>query len=355
MQELNESVSIILIEDNKNDAELIIAELKRSGMTPEWVRIETAQELYANLESDLYDIIISDYHLPKFSAPEAISIVQEHGRDIPIIIVSGLIGEETAVALMKKGAHDYVMKGNIKRLPEAIRREMREAIIREDNRQSNIKIRKALKEKEILIKEVHHRVKNNLQLMLSLLTIQKEKSKNIEFIEETITITNRISAIAHIHEAIYNTENFSNIVFHDFLDTITRDLCVVYNAVSRGITVTIENNPVVLTVEQAIPCGLIINELLTNSLKHAFDEKQDEKTITLGISLENNIVTIYVADNGTWLLTNNVNSDSNISGLKIVELLISQINGNMTSSSDNGTKYVITFGYSDPNMALLSE
>lgn len=354
MEEINEKIKIILIEDNKNDAELIIEELKKSGMEPEWIRVETAQELIKQLEIGLYDIIISDYHLPGFGAPEAISIVHEHGRDVPIIIVSGLIGEETAVSLMKSGAHDYVMKGNIKRLPEAIRREIREAIIREDNRQANKKILEALKEKEILIKEIHHRVKNNLQLMLSLLNIQKEKSKNTEFIEETNTIKNRISAIAHIHELIYDTEIFSNINFHDFLEIITGDLRIVYKASSRGITVYIENGPVQLTVEQAIPCGLIINELLTNSFKHAFTEDQENKTITLGINVIDNVVTLHVADNGVVKREAKEKNNTAMSGLKIVDLLITQINGKITTSYGNGSKYVITFLYDNPTLTTVS-
>lgn len=117
----------LIIEDSQSDAELILLELRQGGFEPTYERVETAYEMTDALRRQTWDVILADYTLPKFSAPEALTLLKKTGRDIPLLIISGSIGEETAVAAMKAGAHDYLMKDNLTRLPAAIQRELREA------------------------------------------------------------------------------------------------------------------------------------------------------------------------------------------------------------------------------------
>jgi PAS domain S-box-containing protein len=135
---------LLLIEDSDFDAELLLAQLKRGGYDVQSTRVENADDLRKTLKED-WDIVIADYNLPQFDAPTALKILHETGKDIPFLIVSGGIGESTAVAAMKAGAHDYLMKGNMARLVPVVEREIREA----ENRASKARTEAALKESEL--------------------------------------------------------------------------------------------------------------------------------------------------------------------------------------------------------------
>lgn len=135
---------VLIIEDSENDAILLLRELKRGGYDPTFERVDTSVAMTEVLDRKTWDIVIADYSMPHFSAPEALKLLQKSGLDIPFIIVSGKIGEETAVAAMKAGAHDYIMKDNMVRLIPAIERELQEAKIRQEHKQ----VEEALKEIE---------------------------------------------------------------------------------------------------------------------------------------------------------------------------------------------------------------
>ncbi|WP_009632725.1 hybrid sensor histidine kinase/response regulator [Synechocystis sp. PCC 7509] len=121
------NLRVLIIEDAEDDMLLMLRELGRGDYTLEYVRVDTAAAMEAAIACQTWDIAIADYTLPTFSAPEALKLLQSRGLDIPFIIVSGTIGEETAVAAMKAGAHDYIIKGNLTRLLPAVERELREA------------------------------------------------------------------------------------------------------------------------------------------------------------------------------------------------------------------------------------
>jgi PAS domain S-box-containing protein len=131
---MNERLRLLQIEDDESDAELIVRQLSRAGYAVDGIRVETAEAMRAAITVRLWDVIICDYRLPSFDAPEALAVLQSTGRDIPFLVVSGTIGEDAAVAMMKAGAHDYLMKDNLKRLAGAVEREVRDARIRAERR-----------------------------------------------------------------------------------------------------------------------------------------------------------------------------------------------------------------------------
>jgi PAS domain S-box-containing protein len=137
---MSEPLNLLMIEDSEDDALLVLRELRRDGFDVTWERVETAEALGRALSSSGWDVIISDYRLPKFDAPAALKIVKQSQPDLPFIVVSGTVGEASAVALMKAGAHDYLMKDCLTRLPEAVRREVREAQIRLERRQATLEL-----------------------------------------------------------------------------------------------------------------------------------------------------------------------------------------------------------------------
>lgn len=121
------ALRILFVEDSENDVQLAVAELKRHGYEPAFARVATATELSAALQHQSWDVIISDYSMPGFTGSGALKICQESGQDIPFISVSGTLGEESAVAMMRAGAHDYLTKDNLSRLVPAIERELNAA------------------------------------------------------------------------------------------------------------------------------------------------------------------------------------------------------------------------------------
>ncbi|MGF1933646.1 MAG: putative bifunctional diguanylate cyclase/phosphodiesterase [Nostoc sp. ChiQUE02] len=133
---MSEPLNVLMVEDSETDAMLVIHELRRGGFNPIWQRVQTAQELHTALNSSTWDAIISDYRLPGFNAFMALEIAKQSQKDIPFILVSGTIGEVSAVEMMKAGAHDYVMKDNLNRLPVAVRRELRDAQVRAERKQA---------------------------------------------------------------------------------------------------------------------------------------------------------------------------------------------------------------------------
>lgn len=138
---MNKPLRILLVEDSEDDAELLVDELEHSGYDLIYERVDTAAAMNSILEQKLWDVVIADYTMPSFSAPAALSLLKEKQLDLPFIIVSGSVGEDTAVAAMKAGAHDYVMKGKLARLAPAVERELREATERQKRREAEQALR----------------------------------------------------------------------------------------------------------------------------------------------------------------------------------------------------------------------
>lgn len=133
---MSRTLRLLLVEDSEDDALLVLRELRRGGYDVEHQRVETAEAMTRALAKQTWDIVISDYSLPHFSGTEALDLFKKSGLDLPFIFVSGKIGEDTAVSAVKAGAHDYIMKGNLKRLITAVEREMLEAEGRQERRRA---------------------------------------------------------------------------------------------------------------------------------------------------------------------------------------------------------------------------
>ncbi len=132
---------VLVVEDSEFDARMLVTILRKGGYEPVFERVETEAAMRAALDAQPWDIVLADYNLPEFSAPAALQLLQGKNLDLPFIIISGGIGEDTAVAAMKAGAHDYLMKGNLARLVPAVERELREAAHRAARRESELRYR----------------------------------------------------------------------------------------------------------------------------------------------------------------------------------------------------------------------
>ncbi|MGB5961265.1 MAG: ATP-binding protein [Coleofasciculaceae cyanobacterium] len=137
---MDKPLRILIVEDSEDDTELLVTELERSGYNLIYQQVDTSSAMNAALAQN-WDLVIADYTMPNFSAPAALALLKEKALDLPFIIVSGSIGEDTAVAAMKAGAHDYVMKGKLARLAPAVERELREASERRKRREAEQAVR----------------------------------------------------------------------------------------------------------------------------------------------------------------------------------------------------------------------
>lgn len=210
-----------------------------------------------------------------------------------------------------------------------------------EKKKTSIAIEDSLKEKEVLLKEIHHRVKNNLQVISSILNLQSSFVSD----ENTLGILqesrNRIRSMAIIHENLYRTEDFSSIKFANYIKNLTQNLISSYS-VNRKILLQMDMVEIDLVLDQAIPCGLLINELITNSLKYAWEEGQNG-TIAIGLKEENNIVILEIGDNGKGLPTEFESMKSDTLGLQLVITLAEQLDAELEVDVKGGTKYLIKF------------
>ncbi|MPZ76738.1 MAG: GAF domain-containing protein [Deltaproteobacteria bacterium] len=141
---MSKHIRVLIVEDSEDDARLLVQQLRRGGFDPEFERLDTAEEMAAALAKQPWDLVISDYVMPHFSGIAALELSKKSALDIPFIIISGNIGEDVAVAAMKAGAHDYMMKGNVQRLIPSIERELREAEVRRQRRRAEEEVKRNL-------------------------------------------------------------------------------------------------------------------------------------------------------------------------------------------------------------------
>ena len=203
-------------------------------------------------------------------------------------------------------------------------------------------IKASLHEKEILLKEIHHRVKNNLQIISSLLNLQthyvKDDKVAVDVLKES---QNRVRSMAMIHEKLYQSKNFSHVKFDDYLNRLVSDLLYSY-ATTDNIMTTIDVEDIKLNIETAIPCGLITSELVSNSLKYAFPNEMGGR-ITVSLKQLGSKYELVIGDNGIGVPKgfNYKNTDS--FGLKIVTSLVDQIDGEIRLEKGHGTIFTIIF------------
>ncbi len=208
--------------------------------------------------------------------------------------------------------------------------------------QQKTAIENALKEKEFLIKEIHHRVKNNLQIISSMLNLQAETIDNAAAKEVLQESRLRINSMALIHQLLYSKNNMLNVSISDYLNTLLSQIEKSYSGASSNVVTDLNCDTINIDLDTAIPLGLIVNELVTNSYKHAF-KKTDSGTIKITFSKNeaDNTFTLCVRDNGKGFDASKLKTHS--LGMELIQMLAEQLNSKMEFANDNGTLAKITF------------
>lgn len=204
------------------------------------------------------------------------------------------------------------------------------------------KLKVIIEEKNILLKEVHHRVKNNLQVIISLLKLKTFSLKDKEVTDVFNSFVERLTSMKLVHEQLYQSENIKFINFKKYLKELIKHIETLYHNNIEGnviINTNIQNEEV--NLDTLIPLGLVINEILTNSFKYAFPDKTGVISISF-FKKENNEFNLIVSDDGIGF-DNKIVNECNTLGLKLINALVSQIDGELLMSTDNGTKFEIQF------------
>ena len=211
-------------------------------------------------------------------------------------------------------------------------------------------IKKSLHEKEVLLKEVHHRVKNNLQIISSILNLQSSTITDQNTLDLLKNSQNRIRSMSLIHELLYQTKDFSTINFSEYIVSISTNLFQSYNQ-NKNTKLTLELDPLFLDLDIAISCGLIINELVTNSLKYAFDINQTNGEVKIQLSQKGDEVLLKIEDNGKGFPNDIDFRETESLGMQLVVSLIDQIDGEIILENTSGAKYELRF----KNVSKVSE
>lgn len=464
-------INVLIVEDDINDKELILLELRRGGFRPNYTLVQTKDDFISELHHQKWDLILCDYALPNFDGISALKILREIDSNIPFILISGELPDSIAVQAMKDGANDYLKKDNLHRLTPAISRELGDGQIRKEHKrakediieserrlrnaeriaqmgnweldhkrlkmvwsaqlyqifelkqvdedlsydlflarihpddrlktdlaikqsieykvplevlcrinlpgknqkivrmlsenvydeldkphrsmgimqdvtknfETEMQLKQSLSEKQVLTSEIHHRVKNNLALIFSLLQLEvneidSQKTKDILF--HSIM---RIKTMSLIHEKLYSIHDSSNVPLHTFINSLIKILNNHYNK-DGTITVIQELDELLLNINQAMPVALILNELLTNAYTHAFSQGS-AGTIVVNLEKADDQIQLTVSDNGIGIPNSISGSGSDSLGLTIINLLTKQLNGTLKISRNNGSEFNIIFTY----------
>ena len=212
-----------------------------------------------------------------------------------------------------------------------------------DRKQKERRIQAALEEKNILLAEIHHRVKNNLQIVHSLLDLQSARLTDQAAIEMLNDSKNRVSSMALIHQILYQSKDFAEIDFRSVLDSLLPTLIQSYRISPAAIEVRLEAENVLLALNAAIPCGLIVNELISNALKHAFPAGQSGRLSVFMKQDDRDIVELRVEDDGIGIPSEIDFATTSTLGLQLVQLLTSQLKGTLNVNRADPTCFTISF------------
>jgi two-component sensor histidine kinase/ActR/RegA family two-component response regulator len=300
------------------------------------------------------DCVLLDYHLPDMTGLEFLTQLQlESPLSEPafaVVLLTDVSNYRVALEAMRSGAQDYLVKDRItgQKLGLAILKATQKVGLIRELREEHARLARSLEEKDVLLKELHHRVKNNLQVIASLLRLQAKAAT-----DETVTAVlrdsqHRVEAIATIHEQLYGSADLRHVHLAQQADLLMANLFSAFGVdparISGQVTVCPrpDGTPLVLGVDQAIPTGLILNELITNALKHAFPP-ECSGSIQIEAHSQDGRVELAVRDDGIGMPEGLASPQGKSLGLQIVEILAHQLRGTWELKREAGTVFHLSF------------
>ncbi|MFP4470951.1 MAG: histidine kinase dimerization/phosphoacceptor domain -containing protein [Bacteroidales bacterium] len=345
------NISVLFVEDN--DTIRFLYNRLLSKKVSSFYIGENGQHGLELYKQHLPELIITDISMPIMDGLEMISHVKEINPDVKVIVMSAYSIKEYFLEAINLGVNGYLIKpveasklfdlidelaGNILMKRELEEKEQKRRIAEEN-------LKRSLTEKDVLLKEVHHRVKNNMQIISSILKMQERQVDDERLKTVLGESQNRIRTMALIHENLYRNDNLANIQFLNYVKSLAGNLSRSYADKQGMIRFEYDMVDVFLPLDTGIPCGLIINELISNSIKYAFDGR-DQGTIAIKLTRTNehdNEFVLQVSDNGKGISKDFDIENTKSLGMKIVTRLVQQIDGTLKYDFENGTKFIIKF------------
>ncbi|MEI6674962.1 MAG: histidine kinase dimerization/phosphoacceptor domain -containing protein [Verrucomicrobiota bacterium] len=213
-----------------------------------------------------------------------------------------------------------------------------------ESKQAEEQIKAALAEKDVMLKEIHHRVKNNLQVISSLISLQSDAVVDEPIRAVLGDVRDRVRTMALVHEKLYLTDNLARLNFADYTASLLQHLWRSHGVLAEKVRLELAVASVELPIEAAVPCGLILNELVGNALKHAFPNARNGKVrVVLALDPADEVVSLRVCDNGSGLPAGLDWQQANSLGLRLVQMLVSQLRGTVTMGMGPGTEFLVNF------------
>jgi len=299
------SLRVMIVEDSEEDALLVERELRRGSFAPTCLRVDTAEAMRQTLGSAKWDVIIADYSMPHFSGMAAFQIYKEEGLDIPFILVSGTVGEDVAVAAMKTGIHDYVMKGNLVRLVPAIQRELRDAAERLARRKAEEQLKQTERLRLVgeLTSSLIHDLKNPLQSILGSSEILNSDSitpeKRVKYCRLIERQVQRVNAMAD--DVLGFVEGYPSLSLKPVDPAaLVREVVDTYSLAfaKEGVTMTYT----LAGADPPLPIAICdehrVFRALQNLIANAKDAMPQGGQIRLQVSAAESLVTFEISDTG---------------------------------------------------------
>ena len=379
-KQMDKKESILVVDDDQSTCKLLSLIFKKRGYQIETA--STGEDAIEKARTRFFNLALLDIKLPDMEGVELLAPLKGMHPEMEIIMVTAHASLETAIYALNRGAALYItkplnmeevlstVKGVLekqrlvmknKRLLQELKRELAERKLAEKKlekyrhqleemvkerttklAETNEELQQEIAEKELLIKEIHHRVKSNMQLISSMLSIQESQIKDESARKVFRDGWSRIRFMVLVHEKLYQSDDFTRINFAEFTKSLLNELFGTYNADPDTINVKTDIKNVCLDINLAIPCGLIINELVSNSLKYGFQEQQKGEII-IEFESKNSIFELTVGDNGKGFPKYLDFRNAESLGLQLVRLLCKKINATIELDRSKGTLFKIVF------------
>jgi signal transduction histidine kinase len=325
---MTKALSVLLVEDSERDALLIAHELRNHDYTLWLKRVMSEKGFLTALKEPSWDVILADYSLPQFGAIAALKLLQKSGLDVPFIIVSGAIGEETAVAAMKAGAHDYIMKDKLTRLVPALEREMRDAKVRYERKQAEIELRnsrdqlralaarlQAVREEErkLISRDIHDELGQTLTAFKLGLSWIRDRLESEDASSRRQALQRIPEMTALVDSTVKTVRKLCTELRPEILDGLGLTAAIEWQACEfskrTGIrcTVTTQADGLTLDADQTTAAFRIFQEILTNVARHSHASRVNVRLETTG-----NEVILEASDNGRGIRVSEIDGSKSL-------------------------------------------
>jgi two-component sensor histidine kinase/CheY-like chemotaxis protein len=340
-------MKLVMVDDSEADRKLFRILIEESlGSKIEFWAEGTGAKGLDTCRTVAPDCVLIDYKLPDMTGLDFVARLrarETRGEATAVVMLTGLANEQIAVNAMKAGAQDYLVKDRMtpEGLGSAVKRATEKIALLRQLNQERDRLAESLAEKEVLLKEIHHRVKNNLQVIASLLKMQAAAIEDPTLATALRESQNRVESMAMIHEQLYQTGDLRVVDLAEHASLLVNNLLDSYGVDDGRIAARVEIAPLPLGVDRAIPLGLILNELVSNALKHAFPEGR-RGTIRIECARGGGRIEIAVRDDGCGIGEPAARRKKSL-GLEIVNILTKQLKGTLTVESGSGATFRISF------------